>query len=440
MCSSSASDDYRRKFQELLRMAEELETRLPPDPLRPWKSTNNGLLECWDDDIFLNKFAPLAACHSRPDLSMGTVAAKALLNWYIGGEKLDNSTDAILTVFYCIKLSGYSNSSLFTDQLMKNGPMLQSPGTVTKVDPSSNYSSKLMSRRLSQDALLAKKLATKWYDEIWTLLDVGRIDQKQTAINLIGFLYMILMRLSVKEVNSVTSFILDKSQSTFKSQWGELSPMSASFCPPHEDMISSFKLQYTRRLPNCTKIVSAIVYSYYDGLKESNNQRVIGILRSSCLTSLERVGLGLLTWTEQAASALHISVHQLIEYNKIIPRHADTTPSLKKVLDKYASSTSAQVTWPWARMFKDEAFANLGITKNPLYAMTMMAIAHPYDKASEIWNASSLKRDIVDFDEKQAGLLAEKIKRNIQDIFKAQTTVFPAFIWCLHIVIIANSI
>ncbi|KAJ8688219.1 hypothetical protein QAD02_024014 [Eretmocerus hayati] len=372
--------------------------------------------EChWDDGTFLNEYASLGACHSRPDLSSrGTVAGKALLNWYMGGDEPDNSIDAILTVLYCMKVNDSCNSPLFTDQLMKDGPELQSFRTIAKIDPSMNYQSKLMQRTSPNNSILTNELATRWYNTIWTKLDVGSTDeQKQTAINVIGFLYLILLRLSLKKVENVTSFIFNKGQSTFTSLWSRVSLDTVSFCPPHEDMALSFKFKYDRRLPNCTKVVSAIVYSYYAGLKKSNNHKIVGILKASCLVALENVGLGLLTWTEQAASALDISIHELMEYNTVIPRHADTNRALKKVLNKYVSSDSGQVTWPWAQMFKDGALANLRITDNPIYAMTMIAIVHPDSRASEIWNESSLRKHIENFHKSKAVLLAQKIKQDV---------------------------
>ncbi|KAJ8681941.1 hypothetical protein QAD02_017733 [Eretmocerus hayati] len=383
---------------------------------------SNTFEKCdWDDEIFLKDFASLAACNARPQISQGIPAAKALLNWYMGGDEPNNPTDAILTTFYCMRIDNANDPAecwpLFTDKLMINGPELLPISAVEKIEPKKYYS-KLMrvptkKKEKLPDGAFTRELASKWYTGLWKMLEDESLKDRQAAVNVIGFLYMILMRLSVKDVLSVSKYILEKSRGTFKDLWEEPALEIKIFCPPHRAMASSFKMKYARLQPNCIKVMSAIVYSLYDGEKFSIQLIIPRTLRAGCLSALENTGLGLLSWTNRAASAFDIEVKKLTKYvleTSTDQRHKDTVLSLFKSLFKFNKSDSAQVTWHWARLFRDGALADLRIAENPSYVMIMVAIVNLIRNDTNMWSVPSLnKKDIMTHKE-AATLQAERIK------------------------------
>lgn len=335
------------------------------------------------------------------DLTSAKIAAKALLNWYVG-EVPANVTTTILTVWYQVKINGHE---LFHSAL-KSGGTLQynSPGDAALLEKFT-YSCRLpvlSQSNVSADSGLTHPVANtsdsintsdviEWYKLLRSALDTAEeVSDKsliEEAVQIIGFLYMNLMRLTVKDQDLVCRHIYEKSYSAYSALW--MKPATVQlFYPPHSKTANLFSELFKKFSANSIACLAAQVYSYGNA-EDTSKSAVRGVFRAGNLLALMKTGMGLLHWTQRAASVLKIHMIDLMMF-MATDRHTATNKYLIHMMKDFVAPSANQYSWPWARLFWDNAFSEAVSKTNMDYTFVMVSLVGGNSPDSPLWNISSL--------------------------------------------------
>lgn len=260
----------------------------------------------WNDSAFEENFKPLCQAKTLLDLTSSKTAVKVLRTWYVGGPLPESVATTILAVWYHIEIHGYS---VFNEGLKTGGKIeYRAPGTADVLDKLS-YSCPLPI--LSQTSISSQAglehpgsqtsesinvsdVAT-WYKTLCAMLDEQEEKEKrlpEEAIQIVGFLFMNMMRLTVKEVDLVCKHIYEKSYSAYSALWSKPQGLTV-FYPPHINTARLFAELFKKFSSNSTVCLAAQVYSY-GRVSEHAQSTIRGVFRAGNLLSLIKTGMGLL--------------------------------------------------------------------------------------------------------------------------------------------------
>ncbi|XP_034949513.1 uncharacterized protein [Chelonus insularis] len=371
----------------------------------------------WNDAIFNEKFLPMAKISNKVTIADAIPAAKALLNWYVHGIKPKYSSDAILFVFYAMTMRiddryyGINEEkNIFPSILMEGETSLKKPDKTEKIEEI-KYTSPIrwpfkrdessQSKSLKENKSTIPKTVNfieqdvkRWYNTLWEALDHDseNMDEENKkkqkfAINLIGFLYINLQRLAIKNKIKVCEHITSRVLKAFFNIWSsitEFSGMIDKIIPPTSAMVSDFIKDYKKYNFNSMRCLAAIVAAFGSIHKKPELYRIQRALKAGCLYTLELIELDIVKWICKVENLYKNKLLELIKA-MITERHHETTAALYNFIECFFVN-SEEYTWRWARMFSNEAFPKLRVKDNPEYAMTMFSISIGNDPKHPLWN------------------------------------------------------
>lgn len=161
----------------------------------------------------------------------------------------------------------------------------------------------------------------------------------------------------------------------------------------------------------------------------TNSERIRGLLKAGCLLSLQKTGLGCLHWTQRAAQCMGVSVIQMMLY-MATGNNFNTNDEMLRVLINFADPVANQYSWPWARMFANEAFLELSLTKNPMYASIMMSILVGGKADDPMWSIASFKNENIKLLKERAISVALAIRNDIdKKVAESASTEESKLVW-----------
>lgn len=228
-----------------------------------------------------------------------------------------------------------------------------------------------------------------WYKGMTRALESGSGTTKANAALYVGYLAMVYVRSITKTPAQVAKYVLDrvygrvvkltsldsgKIDANLKIH--AVPPMNVENAKIVRDLLS-------KGSPHFKRVLLPII----EGYRHSDGE-ISGIFRSSCLLALSYTGLQLYTWWIRATVATGQETAQLMEFFE-----ADRYKEYLRIILKFdilACRSNKASTWPYARLLKDDAWANYTVSNYKAPTLLCVALSvHGDDKAQE-WNAESL--------------------------------------------------
>lgn len=166
-----------------------------------------------------------------------------------------------------MRLQG-SEEFVFADALMGGGKVaIQSPGSVEIATLSYKCpivitgsvveatSKGLVPAHTQTTGSITSESVETWYKTLWGILEGS---DSQQAINVVGFLYLNLMRLIVKDKDLVCRHIYEKSYDAFTSLWSSVKGINY-FPPPHQATVDLFSESFKKFSANSLMCLAAEV-------------------------------------------------------------------------------------------------------------------------------------------------------------------------------------
>nr|QMP82177.1 nucleocapsid protein [Coleopteran rhabdo-related virus OKIAV20] len=366
------------------------------------KTINKGTLSSidWDD-----KAAIVSGGKAYPGDSLANAVTngKFLLNSYVNGQigKADLK-DMLLTSIGSMQLEG-AESSLFKKAMPDGSYVIDIHNLGTWIEwgkdmsgyfPEADHDTQNVvtddktpddnqaTKEDTEESTTAQDV-TNFYTEMVKLADSkDPIDQKN-FINIVGWMSLVIMRLTTRTITSVSGFLAKRGVKTYNNLFG--GEFTFMIPPPHFKFMIAFNNACSKGSDGNILILKHLLTTYKaPGGEEGYNNSVRSVLKAGCLLHLEYNGM------VPVKSLIHISRISGKFINDILIRFSitafkETLIRLDHVLSTYYNE---EITlFPWARLIKDNYHSDLASSMNKNWLMLMFYIISRLDKdqAEGIW-------------------------------------------------------
>lgn len=392
--------------------------------------TNKAQSVDWDDEYFNTHFVAKALINKRPTPTEAGLYARSFLNWYVYNVTPSTIQDTMVGLISSVKYS--ENHYLISDHFFKetSTTTLSPPGGVEEIkgkewktscqgsvapQATGGASSTGLSRagQSSTQSILTAD-SESWYTTLWKNLSAPPEDNKypQTylySIYYLGFIAMQLLRVCVKDKNTVALHIMTYTTERYSKFFG-IDLGIKDTLPPHDSMLNDFKINFDRFKPPSIKCLTMIVFSHIS-VEGDKKDHVQSIFRAVGLLSLSSVGLGCLGWLFRAHTETNVELEDLLKY-VAVARHAEMVRSILTFCKTIGGNVNER-SWQWCRLFTDGAFAELSTQKDITFAAIFMEVSTGASLDDPLWDIPQFQGRLTNVHKDYAYMWGQEILRDI---------------------------